>query len=1182
MDKDYKPLRIYKASAGSGKTFRLAVEYISLLALNPMEYQNILAVTFTNKATAEMKQRILGTLYAIANGLPSASDYEENILACVEQKLQSPCYAGLDLSAIAVKDRATLRRRAKEALSNIIHDYSRFHIETIDSFFQSILHEIANELDLSVNMRVELDEDQVLSDAVDTIIDGLKDGSTELDSIIKFINEKIQKNQSWKVDGTVKEFGKNIFKESYLIHGDDAKAQITDTSKIDAYKKLIEDYRDEKKGSIISLASKMLDICDEIELEKNNGSKTVPAFLKKAIDYNTKIKEATSSSRGTFSDKVEACVHDTGKWFKGKSKNKDLMQGRIESDLMPLLGEMFALHDEYVSRLHSTEAATQHLYSLMLLNKISDTVHEQNNEKSRFLLSETAKFLRDVISNDDIPFIYEKAGSVIKHIMIDEFQDTSTLQWGNFKPLIMNSIATDGSCLIVGDVKQSIYRFRNSDWQILNNIERDPDLQGLIGDIPAVYNFRSSRHVVEFNNALFSKAASQLEERCPDLITAYGDVKQEAKHEEEKGFVRVENIDYHHACGSAASAADDEEESAPELDSPSAEDTPSAEPAPAPSQTSEGEGGEGEAAAGPVVLSPDLEEAMLERLSDNIYELILSGVDAGDITILVRRNSEVLTICDYFNSRQEEGAIKVVSDNAFRLDASPAIDIIIKALRVLASNDDHMHLTCLAYAYAKHVTGEANPLAITMLSKEGIENHLPEGFRPYGRADMRSKSITEQAEDIYHIFSLSHIPGQDAYLFCFHDMLERFCSDNQADTALFLEEWEDRLHDTTIPNGAHDGVRIMTMHKSKGLEFHTVIIPSCMWDIKPKDREVMWCVPKEPPYNTMPLLPVSVSKATDASIFAADRHEEELKTLVDNINVLYVAFTRAKHNLIILTGNKPNAAPDGEGISTAQDFVMKSLPDYMEEITFADEDFAQWQHGCIVPSSKAIKAETEVDAEAKQPGGKENANALESAYAPLTVAFTSNQSVAEFRQSYESDLFITADASDLKTQQHQERIRLISLGNLYHNIFQMIHTSDDIPHAISILEAKGCFETLVDADEARGTVEGLVSGIQASHPEWFSSEWKVLNERNILFSQEGEYATKRPDRVVVNGSRAIIIDYKTARGAAKADGRGKVSVPSENKRQIAEYKHLLDEMGYKETKAYLWYIFDGIVAEVNV
>lgn len=1173
-DKGYKPLRIYKASAGSGKTFRLAVEYISLLALNPMEYQNILAVTFTNKATAEMKQRILGTLYAIANGLPSASDYEENILKCVEQKLQSPCYAGLDLSAISVKDRATLRRRSKEALSNIIHDYSRFHIETIDSFFQSILHEIANELDLSVNMRVELDEDQVLSDAVDTIIDGLKEDSTEYRSIIKFINEKIQKNQSWKVDDTVKEFGKNIFKESYLIHGDDAKAQITDTSKIEAYKKLLEDYRDEKKGPIMSLAAKMLDICDEIEFEKNNGSQKVPKFLRKAKVYD--IKEATSSTRGTFSDSIEAYVHDINKWFLSKSKNKDLMQGRIESDLMPMLGELFALHDEYASRLHSTEAAKQHLYSLMLLNKISDTVHEQNNEKSRFLLSETAKFLRDVISNDDIPFIYEKAGSVIKHIMIDEFQDTSTLQWGNFKPLIMNSIATDGSCLIVGDVKQSIYRFRNSDWQILNNIERDPDLQGLIGDIPAIYNFRSSRHVVEFNNTLFSKAASKLEQRCPDLITAYGDVKQEAKHEEEKGFVRVENIDYHHTCGNKTSTADDEEDDAPEPDTPQAEDPLAS------SQAREG-GEEGEeATAGPVVLSPNLEEAMLERLSDNIYELILSGVDANDITILVRRNSEVLTICNYFNSCQEEGAIKVVSDNAFRLDASPAIDIIIKAIRVLASNDDHMHLTCLAYAYAKHVTGEANPLAITMQGEEGIETHLPEGFRLYGRADMRSKSITEQVEDIYHIFSLSHIPGQDAYLFCFHDILERFCSDNQASATLFLEEWEDRLHDTTIPNGAHDGVRIMTMHKSKGLEFHTVIIPSCMWDIKPKDREVMWCVPKVPPYNAMPLLPVSVSKATDASIFAADRHEEELKTLVDNINVLYVAFTRAKHNLIILTGNKPNAAPGSEDISTAQDFVMKSLPDYMEEITFADEDFAQWQYGCIVPSSKAKKAETEADAEAKQHSVQENANVLESAYAPLTVAFTSNQSVAEFRQSYESDLFITADASDLKTQQHQERIRLISLGNLYHNIFQMIHTSEDIPHAISILEAKGCFETLLDANEARHTVEDLVSGIQASHPEWFSSEWRVLNERNILFSQEGEYATKRPDRVVVNGDRAIIIDYKTARGAAKTDGRGKVTVPSENKRQIAEYKHLLDEMGYKETKAYLWYIFDDIVEEVNV
>ena len=212
-----KPLRIYKASAGSGKTFTLAVEYIALLAINPLEYQNILAVTFTNKATAEMKQRILSTLYAIANNLPSGESYVESILANLKERQHTPPYTEEPYrTLLAGMNREILQARAKEALENIIHDYSRFHIETIDSFFQGIVREIANELELSVKMKVELDDSEVLSDAVDHIITNLKEGSSEFRTIIEFIEEKIRENRSWQVEDTVKEFGRNIFNNQML------------------------------------------------------------------------------------------------------------------------------------------------------------------------------------------------------------------------------------------------------------------------------------------------------------------------------------------------------------------------------------------------------------------------------------------------------------------------------------------------------------------------------------------------------------------------------------------------------------------------------------------------------------------------------------------------------------------------------------------------------------------------------------------------------------------------------------------------------------------------------------------------------------------------------------------------------------------------------------------------------
>ena len=360
----------------------------------------------------------------------------------------------------------------------------------------------------------------------------------------------------------------------------------------------------------------------------------------------------------------------------------------------------------------------------------------------------------------------------------------------------------------------------------------------------------------------------------------------------------------------------------------------------------------------------------------------------------------------------------------------------------------------------------------------------------------------------------------------------------------------------------------MTMHKSKGLEFHSVIIPSCSWSIKPKDSEVMWCIPqcKDAPYDEMPLLPISVNRAKDDSIFASDRRDEELRTLVDNINVLYVAFTRAKHNLIILTGNKMGESlEEGAKIDNAQTFLVRAIPQQMEQRDI-EGVITQYEQGAIVPT---------------QPKKEEKEkNVMECDYDPLPVSFASHPSVAKFRQSYDSDLFITEESLDPHIQQHTERIRLISLGNLYHSIFQYIRTIDDIPHTIQMLKSKGCFGTLLDAEEAQEAVTAMIRGISTEHPEWFSADWQVLNERAILFLEHQMMTTKRPDRVVVKGNQAIIIDYKTAQGAVKRKADGTLVPPAENKQQIEEYKRLLSEIGYTDVQAFLWYILDQVIVPV--
>ncbi len=1099
--KPLKPIRIYKASAGSGKTFTLAVEYITLLAMNSMAYQNILAVTFTNKATAEMKQRILGTLYGISHGLKKSEAYVEKIMKNIEEMKAQPQWQEEPYKTdLATFNQTKLKQRAHEALENIVHDYSRFHIETIDSFFQGIVRELANELELSTNMKVELDESEVLSEAIDQIIENLKEGSSEFRTIIEFIEEKIKESHSWQVNDTVKEFGKNIFKENYLIHGEKVREKITDSKAIFQYRNTINTYLEARKKAVTDLGSQMVETYEQLGITEKDVSQKIHSFMVKVRDYE--IREPDNKSKGTFSDDIEEYITNSNKWFKKASKNRHIFQSDVETRLMPMLQETFEKHREYVSQLHTVNAISQHLYSLMLLNDISKTVKSLNDDNNRFLLSETANFLRNVINEQDIPFIYEKTGAYIKHIMIDEFQDTSTLQWDNFKPLILNSIATDGSCLIVGDVKQSIYRFRNSDWQILNGIEQDEDLKELIGKIPASYNYRSSKHIVDFNNKMFTNAIQLLQEECPNLSLAYSDVTQIANKNEEEGFVRIENIDYH---GIDPNEDPDRKKSDSQI---------------------------------------QLSQVTLERIQLSVRDLINNRVDPNDITILVRTNQEIPSISDYFNNHPEVVDVKVVSDDAFRLDASPVINIIICALRVLAEPDSLLYQATLT-----HLVG-----------------NIPQEFNEEARVEIRFKPITEQVEDIYQIFQLQQHPHQDAYLFYFTDIIAQFCEENVADLDTFLQAWDKRLCGKTIPNGTANGVRIMTMHKSKGLEFHSVIIPSCLWPIKPKDSEVMWCIPKTSPYDFMPLLPISVSKAKNDCIFSNDRKNEELKTLVDNINVLYVAFTRAKHNLIILTGNKLGEVPkENDKIENAQMFLIKSMPDIMVQKDI-DGIITKYEYGEIVPTKqKAVESEK---------------NVMECNYDPLPVSFASHPSIAEFKQSYDSDLFINEDSPNSQTQAHTERIRLISLGNLYHNIFQYIHTIEDVPHVIQMLESKGCFGYLLDAEEAREKVMIMIEDITDEHPEWFSKDWQALNERAILYLENQMLTTKRPDRVIVNNNQAIIIDYKTAKGVVKQNSEGAFSPPPENVHQMEKYKQLLAQIGYTEVRAYLWYILDHIIIPI--
>ena len=1103
-----QPLKVYKASAGSGKTFTLAIEFIKLLTSNPLDYKHILAVTFTNKATAEMKTRILSQLYGIAHSLTESDVYYNEIANSEESK----------------KGHWTetfIRERASMALSLITHDYSRFRIETIDSFFQSIIRDLAHELDLTANLKLDLNDNEVLEEAVKTIINNLAEGSDTFIMLSKFVNENIENLKNWDIRSEMSNFGKNIFNEQFIDKGAEIKEKVCNRKFLKEYQKDILTLRDKSLKKILDLGKRLIAICDDqgYQMEDFSGkSKGIYAFFEKIAQGQIPNITAT----------VEKCLHSSEAW----SKTKGIID-LANKELIPILAETAKTIREYNKQNATVNAIKQHINHLMLLEEIDTTVRSLNNEANRFLLSDTAHFLRDIIDGSDIPFIYEKTGNKFKHIMIDEFQDTSALQWENFKPLLANSLSENNKCLIVGDVKQSIYRWRNSDWSILNNIK-----SGYFSQETEILerktNYRSSERVIDFNNIFFRNAETNLNcryeeltgNKSTDMSMAYNDVEQIiAKKNLGKGYVKVEYLD----CDKKK--IDENDENTAELLFKL-------------SETSESE-----------TDFLNYKHLCLNRIKDNIKALIEKGVNQSDIAILTRINDHITLVTEFLATYLPE--VTVVSDEAFRLDASPAINIIISALKLLSRNNDKYTKILLAYRYQTHVCHnniiKDDFNSVFMLSDKEVEELIPEQLHDNNIQALRITPLYELCEKIYSFCNLSNIEGEDAYLFAFFDKVSAFTNEQTDDIDEFLEYWEDKLRKQTIPNGNADGIRMMSIHKSKGLEFHTVIIPFCDWRMGGKHTDLIWCTPKEHPFDELPLTPVNFTKETKESIFSADYDLELLKNYVDNMNILYVAFTRAKNNLIIIAGNSGNKSA---GYSV-NNLIKESLPatEYSEEI---DGIMSTFCYGEMMKSK-------EKEIEAKD-ANKEKTNVLETNFCPAKVKFIRHDDFPEFKQSNKSIKFINHDSEDCDEEQKMQEF--IDEGLMFHHLLELIVVPEDIPHAIRTLDSEGHFKDISHRERTRAIVTKAFN--QKEVKEWFAPEWEVINECTILHKDSnGNIKEHRPDRVITNGEKTLVIDYKTGKQNDK------------DVEQVKTYINLLKQMGYRNIAGHIWYIHRNDIINIS-
>ena len=1080
-------LTIYKASAGSGKTFTLSVEYIKLLIKDPQSYRSTLAVTFTNKATEEMKLRILSQLYGIWKLLPDSKSYIDKIKE------------DLDVTEEYMSERAGI------ALHNIVHNYSYFRIETIDSFFQSVLRNLARELDLTANLRIELNDYQIERNAVDELINSLDENSELLTWIMEYIRENMDDDKDWNVIGNIKRFGENIFREYYKTNSKKLNERLLEEGFFKRYTTKLRQMRNEAEVEMQNEAAQFFDALNHngIEIDDLNNGKSGPA------GYFIKMKNGIYNN--TIVTKRLQKVLDEGSessWVKQKSskETQDIVRELANSTLTPLVHHAEDVRQKNWYIYGSAVLTLRHLSQLRLLNSIEKKVRMMNVEQNRFLLSDTHTLLHSLIRDTDSPFIFEKIGNFLENIMIDEFQDTSTVQWQNFKVLLeecMSHGEQQGN-LIVGDVKQSIYRWRSGDWRMLNNIEREfPYLNSMLNVCSLDTNYRSSRRVITFNNAFF-KRASELEyadqkSSTPDtsspeqLKKAYSDVAQKVpSFRDNHGYVSIN-----------------------------------------------------------LLPNEDYRQQALQKTAEAVSLLLDSGANYSDIAILVRSNDIIQLIAEFFANELPD--VKIVSDEAFRLDSSVSVNIIVNAMLWLTHPDNILAKAYIAKAYQTYVLKKSEQETNKLLATaEGIDSALPCALIDK-RNDLLTMPIFELAEQIYTLFNIGNIKGEDAYLYAFYDALTDFIANNTADIDSFVEEWNDSIAEKTIQASAIDGIRIITIHQSKGLEFEHVVIPFCDWTLE--KGNTIWCTPQVEPYNELPLIPVDFSASQmKGTIYEFDYNEEHLQNCVDNLNLLYVAFTRAASSLFVIAQR---------GTPSSRSYIVEqAITDIKLEGSSLDGDPSDKKAELLFSYGELEIVETKVK--------KKSDNIFTPEVENMNVDMATFSNKVEFKQSNKSRDFV-ADDDENTDDDDRKQLSYIKTGKILHYLFSTINTTDDIDTSLAQLEMDGLIEESdTNIKRLRDMLHKRFSNRQVA--DWFSSRWTLFNECTILDYDAATDTVRehRPDRVMKDEKtgEVVIVDFKFG------------SPRPEYVEQVNRYKALTQNMGYPNVKGYLWFVYSNRIEEV--
>ena len=1133
-------LKVYTASAGSGKTHALTREFLRLMLStdDPRHFTTIQAVTFTKKATAEMKGRIVAELSTLVHR-PQESLFTDELcklLSISERKLQG---------------------RARATLHSLLLDYSNFRVRTIDSFFQEVVRSFAYELGRSGALRVQIDSDQILRQAVLEVLARQDHEGSDKDIeawLREMTTDSIEDGKSYSIDGELCKFAKQL--ESEAVKRLRSKKDFPSRTEVKALRTAAQKVITTCQQELLARADKALQALKASQIPIETLSSNTTGVFGAVFAYKKTPSQFFDRQYNAWGMRSRLCAFldassDDEQLEKliGKDKSKRPIREEMRPHLSSIRSALRAFREYNLQQLPLYTTALQicqyaGLYGILI--DIDDVLQELKREGKLMLISDAPSLIQALIKdNNDAPFLYEKIGTRIEHHMIDEFQDTSRMQYENFVPLLRNAESQGKDCLIVGDAKQSIYRFRNSDstlltTQISDDFEESIELTNLSD------NWRSVPEIVDFNNTLYpllcaqirshfdelwSKVAGfgfsegqeevkqQLDKELSELLKAYDDVQQSTpKLKAEKGLGQVVLHRY------------------PPKENNKNQDNPATEAEP--------EGADED--------NEQIDSGALTQLPVVLVDLLKRGYRCSDIAILTRTKSTAAAIAEVLLSTTEdetEGySLPFITEEALHVDRAYSVRFIIAVLSYLADTNITLRLAVLQEAYQQ---------LLRLSQSHGTD--LTEDDLQFLR-DSGRQGLYEVVEIINARFGHHFPTSEGAYLVKLLDMLYSWEQEETADIANFLQYWQDKGAKQSISNAtAEDAITLMTIHKSKGLGFPVVLLPDITWaldeNLKGNKENILWCpIPDIDEVKSLRVagvtsVPLKYASILQMSYFAKPYFKEKLKNMLDSLNLLYVATTRPKQELHIWIKGEKAVEKQKEEKEEGKEKGKRPEKEEKTISTIEDLFLATTEAGEVLCDTlPAIQTTTEepIGDSASAPRNATKATEEEETI-PLTV---------EGLYSYPVDkrLAILREGLEHFSEDSQR-----AYGRTLHLILSEIKTAGDVETAIREAEHQGYIKAK-DLEGLRQRLDAVMTHPQTAH--WFDGTGEVFNERAIIGGQLK--TSRRPDRIIFypDDGHIEVIDYKS--------GEERTA----HHRQVREYMSLLHQMGYTNITGYLCYFRD--------